>query len=561
VDAAAVAAYVALALIVTAGLWASGGSAATADNTRDHAQFLFFFQHAAHAVTHLDNPLFTPLIGSPYGANLMANTAFLGMAVPLIPVTLTLGPGVSYVLALTIALAGTATAWYYVLRWHVTTNRGVAFAAAALAGFSPGVVGHGNGHPNISAQFLLPLIVSAVIRLRTGTYRRGIGLGLLVAGQVFLNEELLLFTAAACALMIGVFAISRPAQARADAGRFFAGLGVAALVAGVLTAYPLWFQFFGPQHYHGPFTWAPFYWTDVGDYPAYGANAVAGQLGSASPLNDDLGETNAFPGLPLCLFLIGATVVLWRDLSVRAAAVIALVFGVLSLGDPIRWLGHETRVPGPWHLVADLPLFDTVITPRLALVVIPALAVILAVAADRLLAKTVTPALVWVALAAVLLPLVPTPLRTVQPDAVPAFITAGTWRRFVDQGTLVPVPPDPYSEATLRWLVAADMAPRYVDGYFLGPTAPGFPVARYGPPDRPTGLLLGRVAETGAAPEITDEVRAIARADLRYWDADALVLAPKTNDELLRSTVDALVGRPGQHIDGVWVWDVRDLTR
>ncbi len=583
--------FVALALIVTAGLWLSGGSAATADNTRDHAQFLFFFEHAAHAVVHLENPLFTPLMGWPYGVNLMANTAFLGMAVPLIPVTLTLGPGVSYALALTIALAGTSAAWYVVLRRHVTSNRGVAVAAAALAGFSPGMVGHGNGHPNISAQFLLPFIVSSVIGLRSTDrpVRSGLILGLLITGQVFLNEELLLFTAGACALMVVVYALSRMAEARAQARRFFAGLGVAAGVSLVLTAYPLWFQFFGPQHYQGPFTWAPFYWTDVAAYPSYGTNAIAGRLGSANPLNNDLGETNAYLGLPLCLFALVAAVVLWRELAVRVAGVIAAVFLLLSLGDPIRAIGRETPVPGLWRLFADLPIFDAVITPRFALVVVPALAVIVAVAADRMLADRTAGdpvpadrtagdpapdgrtaggsglgagrqrALIWAALAAVLVPLVPTPLRTTQPEPVPEFITDGTWRRFVQDGTIVPVPPDPHSEATLRWLVAADMAPRYVDGYFLGPTGPNNPVARYGPPDRPTGLLLGMVAETGTAPQITDELRAVVLDDLRYWHADVLVLPPRTNDDLLRTTVDALLQLPGQRIGGVWVWDVRDL--
>jgi hypothetical protein len=569
-DVAAMVVFLALAFLVTGGLWGSGGSAATADNTRDHAQFLFFFQHAAHAVTHLQNPLFTPLLGSPYGVNLMANTAFLGMAVPLIPVTLTLGPGVSYALALTIALAGTAAAWYVVLRRHVTANRGVAFAAAAVAGFSPGMVGHGNGHPNISAQFLLPFIVSAVIRLPTTPHplRSGLVLGLLVAGQVFLNEELLLFAVGACGLMVVVYVSSRFREAWAQVPRFLAGLGVAVGVAAVLTAYPLWFQFFGPQHYHGPFTWAPVYWTDVAAYTSYGTNAIAGQLGSGSALNDDPAETNAFPGLPLVLLALIATFVLWRVLAVRVAAVIAAVFLLLSLGDPIRFNGHDTKIAGPWRLFADVPLFDAVITPRFALVVIPALAVIVAAAADRMLPDTSAEpeaerrqALVWAALAAILVPLVPTPLRTTQPEPVPAFITDGTWRQYVDDGTIVPIPPDPYSEQTLRWLVAADMEPRYVDGYFLGPTGPNNPVARYGPPDRPTGLLIGRVAETGEPLEITDGLRALALDDLRYWNADALVLPPRANDALLRVTVDALLNRTAVPVDGVWVWDVRDLTR
>jgi hypothetical protein len=555
--------YLGLAFVVTAGLWLSGGSAATADNTRDHAQFLFFFEHAAHAVVDLHNPFFTPLLAAPYGVNLMANTAFLGLAVPLIPVTLTLGPGVSYALALTIGLAGTATAWYYVLRRHVTGNRVVAAVIGAFCGFFPGIVGHGNGHPNISAQFMLPLIVSAVIRLRSTPHpvRTGVVLGLMAAYQVFLNEELLLFTVAACVVMVLTYAASRPAEARAAARHFLLGLAVAVGVAGVLTAYPLWFQFFGPQHYRGPFGWAQFYGADLAIYAAYGTNSIAGRLGAASPLNDDPGETNAFIGLPLVLFAVVIAAVLWRVLAVRIAAVVAAVFALLSLGDTIIVNGRETGVAGPWRVLSYLPLLDSVITIRLALVVVPAIGVIVAAGLDRLLSdlRGVPRALVWGLAAAVLLPLVPTPLRVTQPDELPAFITAGTWREYLDDGTLVPIPPDPYSEPTLRALVTTDLQTRFVDGYFLGPTSPENPIARYGPPDRPTGLLLTEIAVTGLAPEVDDELRATAREDIRFWEADALILAPQEHFEVLRTTVSALIDREGEPRDGVWVWDVRDL--
>jgi hypothetical protein len=166
----------------------------------------------------------------------------------------------------------------------------------------------------------------------------------------------------------------------------------------------------------------------------------------------------------------------------------------------------------------------------------------------------------WTAVAALLVPLIPTPLQTTDPQTVPGFITAGIWRAYVDDGTIVPVPPEPYSEQTLRWLVAGGLAPRYVDGYFLGPTSAGSPVARYGPPDRPTRFLLDEVARSGEVPEITDGDRAVALEDLRFWQADAVVLPQRHNDVALLATVTSLLQRPAQQIGGVWVWDVRDLT-
>jgi hypothetical protein len=503
--------------------------------------------------------------------NLMANTAFLGMALPLVPVTLLFGPGVTYALSLAIALAGTAAAWYVVLLRHVTRSRVAAFAAAAFCGFAPGLVGHGNGHPNLAAQFLLPLIISGLIRLRTSTnlVRSGVILGLLITWQVFLNEELLLFTAAAGGLMVLVYLCSRPRQAWSEAGRFSAGVGLALGVAVVLTAYPLWFQFHGPQHYHGPFLWAPNYWTDLAGYPSYGGNSIAGQLSSSSSLNGDPAETNAFVGLPVCIVALVTAVALWRVLAVRVAAVVAVVFMVLSLGSEITYRGADTHVAGPWRLVAKLPLFDTVITPRMALVVIPAFGVLVAAAADRLLGPGAAEmtgddrarrVVGWGLVAAVLVPLVPTPLRASQPVPLPAFITTGAWRQVVAGGTLVPVPPDPFNEATLHWLVATNMQLPIADGYFIGPTNPMDATARYGPPDRSTGLMLSAVAQSGVVPPVSDRMRAITRADLRYWNADAMVMmTPQPNADALAQTVDALLGRQGYESGGVWVWDVHDL--
>jgi hypothetical protein len=576
-DAAVAMLYVGLAVLVTAGLW---GSAATADNPRDHAWFLFLFQNAAHALTHGDNPLFTPLMGAPDGVNLMANTGLLGLTVPLIPVTLTAGPTVSYGLSITVGLSATATAWYVVLRRHVTANQGVAAAAGALGGFSPGIVGHAVGHPNFTAQFVLPFIVSAVIRLRSATkpVRSGIALGLMIAYQILLNEELLFFTALACLVMVVVFVASRPRQALAEAKRFLIGLGVAVGVAVVVDAYPLWFQFFGPQHYRGPFYWAPVWHLDLVSYPSYGFNAIAGWLGAASRFNNDPDETNAFLGAPLCILALVAAVTLWRVLAVRIAAVLAAVFMVLSLGDKIQLRGVDTGVPGPWRQLRRLPFFDTVITSRLGLVVAPAVAVLLACACDRLLAATPgapgaapepgeTPAdlawrrpIVWGVLAALLLPLFPTTVKITAAQNVPPFYTTGTWRDYVGSGTIVPIPPDPFSEPTLRALLATDLEPRFVDGYFIGPSAPDRPQARYGPPDRPTTSLLRGVATSGQVPAITDTLRANLMADLRYWGADCLVLAPTNHDDALRRTVADLLGQPGRPVAGVWVWDVRALV-
>jgi hypothetical protein len=81
----------------------------------------------------------------------------------------------------------------------------------------------------------------------------------------------------------------------------------------------------------------------------------------------------------------------------------------------------------------------------------------------------------------------------------------------------------------------------------------------YGPIDRPTAGLLMDVKHTGHIPHIDATTRAQARKDLRYWNADIVVLPPTRNADSLQTTLDQLLGVPGQYVDGVWLWDVRGL--
>ncbi|WP_162908222.1 YfhO family protein [Allorhizocola rhizosphaerae] len=570
-DAAVVAAYALGGCYVTARLWLDIAHRVTADNEQDHVFFQFVLLNAARALTGLDNPLFSTALNAPYGVNMMANTSMLGLSLPLAPITLTLGPTVSLGLALVIGFAGTATAWYFVLRRHVTANRLVAFIAAGFCGFAPGLVSHGNAHPNIVAQFMLPLIVSRVIRLRdTGRpVRDGIMLGLMVTYQLFINEELVLYTAVACLVMVVVYALSRPAQALRSARPFAAGMAVAAGVALALMAYPLWFQFLGPQHYAGPFWWSHMFDMDLASYVAYARESIGGDPAVASRLAANPTEENSFFGWPLCVFAVVTGLVWFRVMAARLAFMVALVFAVLSFGNQIKIDGVQTGVPGPWKLFSGLPLLESVIVTRLALVVTAAVGVLLAVAGERIAGLLASmddrdsrrkALFIWYGtVAAMLIPVAPTPLPTTTPAPVPAFFADGTWRQYVGDGSVVPVPPQPLPPESMRWLIAAKLEFRLADGYFLGPKSEHDPTPDYGPPRRPTAELLRQVAASGSMPQITDVQRLQAAADLRHWQADVLVLGPHPHADALRKAVDVLIGQPGRETGGVWVWDVRTL--
>ncbi len=543
--------YLALAIWVLGPLLARPGAVHPDANSADPDFFGWMLRHAVRIFTAGEHPFRTPGLNAPLGVNVLANTGLLGLTVPLVPVTLLFGPDVTFVVLLTLGLAATAGAWYWVLSRHFGTGRLAAAIGGGFAGFAPGLVNHANGHPNLIAQFLVPFLVWRALSLRR--VRDGIVLGLLVTWQAFINEELLFLTGLAGLVFVLGYAAFRPAEVRARAGTFLTGLGAAVLTAGLLLAYPLWYQFAGPQSYHGLPDFVLGYGADLASYPAFPKLSLAHGAGTLSPQP----EENAFFGWPLLLLLAGIVVWLWRRVEVRALALVAVLFFALSLGANVTLNGRAAPVPALWRAVNHLPLFDSVLPIRLGLVLVPVIAVLLALSVRE--AQRLRYGAIWLVLvAAALVPLVPVRLPVGPTAPVPAFFTSGDWHRYVtgDQSVLSADTTVWFGGVTaMHWGNAAGDGYRMVGGYFLGPDVTG--KGQYGTQERPTASLLGNIVYNGAVPPIGPAEQAQARADLRFWHTAIIVLAPDAphHDEL-RDTLDQLVG-PAQEVDDVLLWDVR----
>ncbi len=566
-DVAVIAGYVGLAVLLTSGQWVRPERLFHQDN--DQMLFEWMLARAARAVTGAENPLYSTALNAPDGVNLMANTSVLGLGVPLTPVTLLFGTQPAFLVAVVACLAGTATAWYVLLLRRLVGCRVAAAVGGLVCGFAPGMVAQAGAHLHIAAQFLVPPILALVFRPDTDRVRRrGAALGLLVAYQVFLGEEVLVFVALAAGVLTVGYALADRAMARRLAPAFLGRIGVGALVAGALLAYPLWFQFRGPGHYRGmPFD-APGFRLDAASFTASARQTVLGDDHLPGLLAPNPTEENSFFGPGLLVLAVVIVVWLWRSPLVRAMAVVGTVAALFSLGPVVRVDGASTGLPGPYRLVAGVPLLDLVVPARFALICVPVLGVLVALSLGRAwsTAGHAGPApvrLLWGgAVAAALLPLAPTPIRTVPAWPVPAFVTDGGWREYVPTGrTLVPVPPVTGAGASPAtfWSARAGLVFTAPGGYFIGPRAADDPTARWGAPDRPTALLLRRVAETGQVPVVTDGDRRQAAVDLRHWRAAVLVQGGLRRSDPVRRTVDQLVG-PGREIDGAWVWVVRPLV-
>ncbi|MEU4771997.1 hypothetical protein [Micromonospora sp. NPDC023644] len=569
-DALVVTGYLALAVLLTLGQWGRPGR--LFHQAGDQILFEWMLARAARAVAGLENPLHSAELNAPDGVNLMANTSVLGLGVPLTPVTLLFGSQVAFLVAVVCCLAGTATAWYALLRRRLVDSRVAAAVGGLFCGFAPGMVAQAGAHLHMAAQFLVPVILALVFHPDPRRVRRhGTLLGLLVAYQVFLGEEVLVFLVLAAGTFALAYAAADRETARRLAPALLGRLAIGVAVSLPLLAYPLWFQFFGPGHYRGMPFHAYGYQLDAASFTASARQTVLGDDHLPGLLAPNPTEENSFFGPGLLVLAVVIVIWLWRRPLVRALAACGLFFALLSLGEQVRLDGTPTGIPGPYRLVAELPLLDHAVPARFPLVCVPVLGILLALSLDRLRPEAaagpraggVPVRLLWGgAVAAALLPLIPTPIRTVPAWPVPAFVAEGGWRAHVPPGrTLVPVPPVTGAGVSpaMLWSARTGLAFPAPGGYFIGPRAADDPAARWGAPDRPTAELLRRVAETGEVPVVTDEHRRQAVEDLRHWRAAVVVQGGLHHGDPVRRTVDALLG-PGREVAGAHVWDVRPLV-
>ncbi|MCM1971380.1 glycosyltransferase 87 family protein [Streptomyces sp. G1] len=556
--------FLLLSLYVFQGLWTDLDGAYLADALQDQNQWEWFVGVTTDNITHLRNPLFTLSQGMPDGVNLMANATMLGLNVPLIPVTLLFGETVTFALVLTLGMAASAWTWYWLIRRRFVRSRWAAAAGGALAAFAPPMVSHANGHPNFVVLFMIPLIIDRALRLceapreGRGVTRDGVLLGLFATYQIFIGEEPLLIAALGMLVFCAAYLLVDRRRALAAARPLGSGLLVALAVCLPLVAVPLYWQFFGPQSYH-----SVLHGDNAGNSPRalieYASRSLFGDPETAGKLSLNTTEQNAFYGWPLLAFGVAMCVWLWRSRAVRALALTGFVALLLSLGPWVPVPRTEIVLPGPWRLMIKLPLFESVIEGRVAMVCAPVLGILLALALDRILRLRTRElrTLGLLGAAAALIPVLPLPLTVRDRAPVPAFITSGDWKGYVKDGeALVPVPlPDPGQADALHWQVEADFGFRLAGGYFNGPWGPDR-IGIYGATPRHLSNMLRDVRYGAQPPEVDAGWRLQARQDLEYWKAGAVVLPFQDRDTELRDLLTGLLGREPEQVRDVWVWRV-----
>jgi hypothetical protein len=560
--------YLLAALFVTVQLWLHPTSTMLRENRQDHIQFEWFLTNSVRTLRHLSDPFFTDMLNAPFGVNLMANTSVWGLSLPLAPITALFGAPISYRVLLTGVFFGTALAWYHLLSRYLVRSWVAAFVGGAFCAFAPGMLGQGTGHPNVVAQFLLPFIVIVVLRMREpgDSLRNGLLLAGLVTYQIFINEEVLLLAALAIAVFVLAYWVRVPAVVNRCLRGSLISLGVTAGVVAVVASYPLYRQFFGRQSYRGLPDWVLDYNTDPLSYVSYAQQSLAGSKAGAEPLAQGVAEQNTFYGWGLTALVVIAVVWMWRRPAVRALAVTGVTFLLFSLGRYV--VVDNARIPGPWRVLAQLPLLDTVVPTRLSLVVIPVVGLLLAFFVERIMIEGAargegmrfwTPLRVvgTGALVVALLPIAPTPLTVSRRHPAPRFLASGAWRDHLPVGGTIGLLPFGWQSDLnmMQWQAEQGLNFKILNGYFLGPDPSRDD--RRGQFNGGSYLVTRLLGETHTdRVAVTAGQRAFCLDELRRWHTTALVLPEDApNADLVRDEADQIIG-PGQHLQDVWIWRV-----
>ena len=183
--------------------------------TRDAGSYVWGFWWMARQAEHFSDPWLTHYIAAPAGAQLGLHALMPLPGVLMIPVTVTLGPSVSYNL-LTALLPGLLSyAAYRVARLWLPSQVG-AIAAGAFFGLSSVLAWRSFYHLNLAAGVLFfPLALEAAVRLRRRPgWRQALVLGLVVGGGVLTDQEMGVLALIVAALALLPWLLRRPAVAR-----------------------------------------------------------------------------------------------------------------------------------------------------------------------------------------------------------------------------------------------------------------------------------------------------------------------------------------------------------
>ncbi len=383
-DAVFIATFFCLSIALIAPFGIDITSALPQGDLGDPVQSAWFLSVVPALIGHGHGPFFTTLIDAPNGVNLAVNATMPLVGLLFAPLHDLLGPIGALNLLLRLAPGASASALYLVCR-HWGAGRVPSFVAGLIYGFSPELLNNVSlAHANLSVLVLPPVLYSLALDIWRGRGRialKGLTLGVLTAGQLYVSSEVLSDTA-----LVGVFGalfvvLAERSALRARAANLFTA-GAVAGVSFVVCALPLLAAMFaGTARLSQPVQRPAHLQSFRNDLSAFVLPRATQLLAPSAATNASArilrtvlhgggsGEIGAYLGLPLVVLLIGFVLINRRNATLLALAATGIAALVASCGDTLVVGAHHTGVPLPEGLLAHIPLLDNTVPARFSIFV------------------------------------------------------------------------------------------------------------------------------------------------------------------------------------------------
>ena len=332
----------------------------------DPETYMWFLAYWPHTILAGHNPFLTQALFAPDQVNLGAVTLVPAAALIAAPVTLLLGPMVSYnLLALTAPVLAALAA--FALCRYVTRRVWPSLLGGYLFGFSPYMLGHMMGHLDLVLVFPIPAIVLVALRHMDGQIgrRRCVTLLVLLLMTLYLSSpELTLTFVVVGGLVLGAALALAPERRGAllDLARVVLVSGaIAVAVLSVFIYYALTgdltTEFFHTFPQFGGDALGLVVPTDVLRLGDAWTRSIAQSFIVGTP------ESGIYVGLPAALVVAGYGLTRWHAKATRILLTAFALAVVLLLGSHLMAEGRRV-LPLPWHWLHHVPLLGRAIPVR-----------------------------------------------------------------------------------------------------------------------------------------------------------------------------------------------------
>jgi hypothetical protein len=510
------------------------------------------------AVAHGHNPLISTYLGYPSGLNAMWNTSVPLLSFVGTPVLWLFGSRVEYHMWLTLGVSLSAFFAYLFARRRVRLVPAV--LAGLMYGFSPFVLAQSMAHLHetfvVAPPLFLMLFDDLLVRRTRSARRSGAYMGGLAAAQLLIAEEVLATVLVVTTIGLILLALLNRERIRDGLQRLLVAAGVALPVAIVLTAYPLYVQFAGPQRLSGPIQPLNYYVTDVLNLfvpnTEYFTPTRAVQI--AAHWSGNSIEQTAYLSVPGLILISGVVASLWyRRIVLLFAAMFAAVL-MLSFGPHLHVGGMFSAIPLPWAVIDHLPILQSMLPARLSLYLFLFSGLIVAHGLDATMNLSkgfVVSAGAWALTAATVAALLPMLPAASKVHAVPSFFQSDNVALIPDGSVALVAPWSDGREQRVAatntlpmlWQVAAGFRYRMPSGYVL-PTITS-----------KLGATMVAIWLHGSAPDENDpHLRSAMLDEVHAWKLAAILVGPMSHRADMIAFFTALLSRPGRAIGGVTIW-------